>query len=503
MPRSLKWVFLAGALILSFHSFLGSGHRNLPDAESMQTHLESETGRKASEPLCFAFQRKLNAEIQIGGDRSVVMKESHQGEVILMPLQGPESLNSYLVSFVLHSNHPVTGEKKVLRRSHLPVEVRFSSDFLISKLLSIGQRNRETTDDLNLVRDLLTNLAFRGSEDTTGVYEAEWEGRPPLQMKRKIRYLDPALETTRILDSFHEIRQNESGIPLELRGWDRTRVPISKSESLETVSSYRFTLRPIHGTDVVSSLPLNPQLRTEVGMKLDPGAPREDQTLQSEEIPKLEELSKKEHVILFHRMLALLEANPERLRDFGADYLGDPARDDRIRFGVGVLASLNQPEAQKILFEAYPGFEGRPDHQHMILNALATSDVDLTEASKNFLLGFPIDEENVNYVLGSSLRKSPDLRVRDRLISLFYASTREEGKIVALEAIGNSGDVAFEGVLREALRSSSERIREKAAFGTRFFPNEIKESLLRSLEQDGSPRVRRAARDARGFYHES
>jgi hypothetical protein len=282
---------------------------------------------------------------------------------------------------------------------------------------------------------------------------------------------------------------------------------ISKGVDLETESIYRFQL-----LDASSSSPFILSQRdesewTSVGLDLDAvpassaKSPYDVPSARAIEV-KLASLSgatPADRLGLFHEMVSIFRRAPERVADFIPIVFEVGAPRERIQFGIGVLANLDQDLAQRALLEAYRGYEADPALQHLILNSLATSDVALRDDTRKALLDLPSSDESIAFVLGASLRITPNDQVRERLRSLFLSADEENRKIVALEAIGNSGDAFFIPLLKESLQSSSERIRAKAAFATRFLSDSTKAALLDSVSPDGSELVFRAVREAREF----
>ena len=516
MSRTLRKQFLRvvfyGIPILGIGWF--HGIRRSAFHDSTATIQKSALDDSRKEPLIlpkglrYGVERKLRTRIISKSGRKSVIDLNHKGEIQLNPVPAADGISRYRISLRLNFTNPEASPSlfQDLESRH-PVEVRLTPDFHLISLHVENSQNQENPDELNLMRDLISILAYQSLQDTTGNYEAQWDASPPVIRKRKLRYVSPKLSTIRILSSLHEIRVRENGVPVSMEGGERMQMAISKGVELETESIYRFQL-----LNASSNPSFNLSLREEsewmsVGLDLD--AVPASSVKSSYEVPSARAIEEKlsgllevkpaDRLGLFHEMVSVFRRAPERIADFIPMVFGLGVPRERTQFGIGVLANLDQDLAQRALLDAYRSHEADPALQHLILNSLATSGVALRDDTRKALLDLPGSDESIAFVLGSSLRITPNDQVRERLRSLFMNAGEENRRIVALEAIGNSGDAFFIPLLKESLQSSSERIRAKAAFATRFLSDSIKGDLLDSVSRDGSELVFRAVQEARQF----
>jgi hypothetical protein len=273
--------------------------------------------------LRYGVERKLRSSLTDKNQKKTVIDLDYHGEIRLDPVPGSDGDFRYRFSFRLNFEDPGQKSSRLHESSH-PVEVRFSRDFDLISLQADNSQSPESLDELNLIRDLVSILAFRSSQDTTGNYETGWSGSDRQLLKRKVRYVSPGLFHIRILSSLHEIKIREDGLPVSIVGGERMQLPVSKGVDLETDSGFRLLLLEGNSRGPAAlSLKEGLGLRN-VGLALDAVSPSSgEEQFRTRDAKDLEEMlsmlpetKPPARMGLFHQMVEVLRREPKLLPGF-------------------------------------------------------------------------------------------------------------------------------------------------------------------------------------------
>jgi len=444
------------------------------------------------------------------------------GEVALMPLTGDGQ--SYAMMYRLKNQNSGTSSLSTLH-----VRFALSPDFKLLSFQASEARTPAEKEELNVFKDLVSLFAFQSERDTTGELQQEIKEEDGLKSRRLIKlkraYVSQGrrVANPRILSSWHQLTAGPDLRVDSILGKDE--LEFRFGNGLATVFDSSYRLQKLRGAEeewARADLRLDSQKNSSQDAALRspllPADLRLEQVpdeIQSRSFSELKEATRgvmslrpTERNRLFHDLIRYFRTSPAGLRSWLESVevtLMDESDRARTEFSIGVLATESSPEAQAALIRALERDGASPNLQHLILNSLATSDATLSLQARDSLLRLTqsgLDEgirENAILALGASLRTRSDDVIRSRIRELYDGAQSESEKVSVLEAMGNSGDPVFANLLWVALDSSSERIREKAAYAFRFMPSG--ESSVRSLALqraggDPSERVRQASLEA-------
>ncbi|WP_434390086.1 HEAT repeat domain-containing protein [Melittangium boletus] len=215
---------------------------------------------------------------------------------------------------------------------------------------------------------------------------------------------------------------------------------------------------------------------------------------------------------LFLKFKALFLLHPEACRDASA-LLATAKGPHELRFQLvaGALASAGTPEAQHALVAAVDATSDRLPHQRTLSSLLGTVSKPTSDTEsllRSLVKGHAQDEvrDTARLALGNVARslQTDDPQRAERLIqdSLAYArSAREpEERVVALQALGNTGAPQGYEVIERTVREPDASLRQTGAAALRFMETDAAERLLLELaSRDESDRVRSEAISALSF----
>ena len=355
--------------------------------------------------------------------------------------------------------------------------------------------NEEEEDELNILKDFVSLIAYRSTEDTTGKYQAVFTPLDDLLIKKKTAYSSPLIK---ILDSHHEIHLDPSGKLLSAVGRETCQVQVGSSSSLQTLSEY--VLKKIEIRTVAYTR--NQTQQKELSLTpLTPIASRSDQFISwshlEPRLNRLHGLSRPEQLSLFHDLLNTMKKDASSLSSF-MNWVDSRLSDSQVRtIAIGVLSSLGNEIAQHTLLTWYQQF---PDSRLMILNAFTTTSTPLSGETHAFLtdlsnqkLSQPEASYSAALALGSALQNTNRPDDITQLETLYQNAQNANEQEIYLDAIGNSGNTHFLPVIRDGLSAKNDEVREKAVLAMRLMKNSDINDLLSQAKIDPSLRVKAAA----------
>ncbi len=413
-------------------------------------------------------QNKPFADIDFGGSFTVDWKDEQTARV------------SYQLS---------NGEK-----SRLAFEIHLSNWKLV-EIKSEVARDKAGINEQNILKDFASIFAYRSNEDTTGKYEAEYTDEPERLFKRKTLYNSVAGLSVRIVKSEHEFTRDPGTLELiSGRGEEATRAVVSKQSFMLAVSSY--TIRRLNSV-VSRRVAQSDEVRPDT-LRLTPeskGVASWSQVRGG--LERFNQMNEPERLKLYHDVSRTIVADSEGPRQFN-DWMNIHLDQPNLRnFSIGVLATVGTAEAQQALIKIYAQY---PESRVTVLNSLATAGAPFSEETHQFLSTLLLSGQgNLSYgaafALGAGIQNqvtpaSEDVQQLSRLLT--NAATPDEQEIY-LDAIGNSGSLAFLGVIETSMQSLDEGVREKAVLALRKMPAVATQSLLNLAGSDASVRVKAAA----------
>jgi hypothetical protein len=401
---------------------------------------------KRPEIRFYSYSRQINSDLISPSGGTPVLRLKLEGEVWLIPSNGPEGESWFRVGFALRSR---TGADEI--HSTLPVFFGIDPGLRLLGIRAPKAKNQQESDELNLIRDWVSLFAFGDPRDTAGESLARMEGTGRRRIKIKERYLGDEASRIEILESRHEMVLDQEGLAELIEGRERTLMSLARGVRLENRLQYRMERKK---TEAIGRAAENwtktgrtakdddSFLLTDLHLEGQEDAPnRPDFSHLERSFRTLREIHGGARLKVFHELVGGLRKEPARIPWFRA--LAESNRTDLTLFShsIGVMASLDSDEAQSALPAWFGEEGGRPQVQRMILNALATTGVKLREGTIRFLLENLEKQEGAAYALGSSLRNQDRPEVRARLMDLYERAGSERERRIAMDAIRNSGDV--------------------------------------------------------------
>jgi hypothetical protein len=207
-------------------------------------------------------------------------------------------------------------------------------------------------------------------------------------------------------------------------------------------------------------------------------------------------------------LIERLFAHPEEVATIAGELRYPKANDPWADEVAGILAELGAPQAQDALVELVERF--RPEPPPSIVSRLGTIESPTNSVTRLLERLARNASEEVSttawYALGASahhLLEQGDergSRWAELLQRELLSRTDENGRIVMINALGNTGAREAAGVLVTASRDQAWKVRAAAAFALRFIETpEVEARLLEIVQRDDDPWVRTRGAAATGF----
>jgi hypothetical protein len=387
-----------------------------------------------------------------------------------------------------------------IRRSNLPIRIEVLNGTL-TRFTAPVPLTQEETDELNVWKDIASILAYRCGEDTTGEYDCAWNEQDFSGRKTKRAYRGAIGKTVRIVSSAHESRWDQEGHPFLLVGRDELKMNGGSGSGMDSVSTYRLMRK----AEVKAPKAYASTLREVI-----------PQRVRIEHSHSLEGLNERLTLLLkddfksfdsqpsirlrhFHEWLKGLRLLPSRVQEF-RNYIEAAAvlHSSAMEFGIGVLAGCGGAGADRILMDWFHSDTSDSRRKHLILNAIASNSAKPGPELQEFLRGLSRSDDqdlalNAALAIGAGLRREADGPGAERLIEMYRSAQSPELRAVLLDSFGNSGNSQFLPFLLQSLQEDELRLREKAAYASRFMDGESALQLVSKAVLDPAPSVRQAA----------
>jgi hypothetical protein len=392
-----------------------------------------------------------------------------------------------------------------------------------------------------LARDLLRSLALATQvvvpgdrarawtveeRDGVGEYLASYAREGDVVTKAKDRYRAGAAELARrdvAIDSATRYRLGQDGWPQVVDADETLRVAAADAMPAVTIrSSQRLRLsRTDRDAGAIGAFRrARPGLvaATARGAAAPDGAgaPDDRRTLAGATYPELLEALRaaaepdadpRARGSLMAKLVALFRLDPGAHEEAIAEIRGGAGEP----LAAGLLAALGAagtPEAQAAVREVLGDGDVEPAvraHAAIALGMTPSPDAETVSALDRSTRG---DDPQARHVaelaLGNTAHRTGDAALRtravERLLELWVAAATPDDQVIALEALGNTGDPRILEVVRGALAAPHDRVRASAARALRFVPHPAADQLLgTALASDAAAPVRIAAVDAAGY----
>lgn len=444
----------------------------------------------------YEFKRKIEATLS----GKTLTNVSYEGTLFVDWKATSDLGKSAVLSFQLKQVPDQKAKMKIrLDRDHRLVSVKIPEGLSQADL-----------DAISILKDLVSILAYRHGEDSTGKYrftEKETQdvsSKETVWTKQKIAYESKALSMIRFLKSHHETRTSfGTQTPVYFRGREETQLGATK-DSLFTVSEY--TLRKKGHEETALDHAQDSTIWKESKLELDSSEnifARVDWKEIETALPLTGTLRGPERLQFFRKTVKALKTDPSKtkaLRDWISRHRGNAKM---ASFGIGALATHGTPEAQKELLDLFSEFgktRQTKSLQHTILGSFTTTEAKLIPETRTFLSELAGQKEtdldlamNATLAMGSAMKKEPTAADEQRLGELAATAQDREEKLAYLDAIGNSGSANLISVVEDHLRSPDATIREKATFALRWMESEQATGLIVRSFEDPDVRVKSAA----------
>lgn len=437
------------------------------------------------------YRFKRNVEATLAGQKWIEM--GYEGRLSVEIESSPNRTTQLNLSFTLEGTHEPS--------STLSAEISPEGQV---NTISVPKFANE--QQVAVLKDLLALYQFEGREDANGKYLATFTETDQNQLKIKTRYLD---SKTEIVFSEHQRKLSiDSAFPEWIRGTEESRVGVDEASSLQTRSTYEFTLVPSEGKRLVKNVSKSESEKVSFSLQERPG----DLRVQAKglrgvafqrALKSWAQISPTEQLQLFRKIHRSLAQSPEELIHLRNWMKAHPKNPEALAFGVGVLATVGSEAAQAELLRLYQTTENL---RHLILTSLTTTEVQLDETTQQFLQQKASETEthpdiamSAAFALGASLKKEPNPEFERTLSDLWRDAESPETRLGYLDAMGNSGSARFLPSIETALHSESVAMREKAVFALRWIDDPQARTLLDQAEKDPDSRIQVQATLARRF----
>jgi hypothetical protein len=469
----------------------------------------------------------------------------YEGQFFLTPIAAKTGTTQVIFSADI-SSVTVAGRKltgKAIQGGELAqVASRNPKSALMAELLPNGKikalymHKQALPGAMNIMRDLVasyvqeiptgTTAQFRGpGQDTTGVYEADYVFKPCGFDKRKLRYTQvknlALKDLPTIEDSKHSWTMSDFGYPRSAEGFDR--LTLSAAVAIKTSVRYGFEFSDVipkglwTGKDLALFTVRTALNLESEGMLMTGSSGKQPGFVvldwKKDLIPALNKIDKNmrdgARLELFHDLNRLLKSRPELLPEFMAEAIKSNFESDKYRLLIGAINTLGTPEAQKVLTDIYknPGVD--KNGKQTVLSAFVLAESQPTTDSKAFLsqvVTSPTTDKNLResalLAVGSSQKRSPDPQQRSLLQSQYQNAAERSDQMVAMQAIGNSGDTALKTVIAETLKDETKHspsLRQEAVYSLRFMVDQDSRNFLKTALQGQNLDAKHAASEALYF----
>ncbi len=443
--------------------------------------------------LTYRFKRHIKADLQTDSNQKPMVNLMIDGKVWLNELSSEGDLTLVSLQYALKE-----ANSEEIHYSHLPFLVELTNSLKIKSIKSVTPLNQSDEDEINLLRDFISLYAYGSDTDTSGAYIFKLKAEDEKFIKTKLRYTSNELKNVEISNSLYVGKLDRFTLaPLRIEGREEVRVSSSKLSFLQTVSSClieRITAElpehPVQFTSLEGLKELNLKAESSNQFKV------QDWSALKLQLDQIAKLTKAQRLVLFHELTKLLKTKPEFVASFQATIENQFKEPGLFTFGIGVLATAGNDEAQAVLRNWTTQF---PESIHTVLNAFATSDANLNSDTRKFLMSQVSDakdpgvSQNAAFALGSALKKTNDEEARLQLLELYRRAEGERDRLSALDAMGNSGDIGFLVALKKSMKSESPAEREKATFAFRFMRADLASPFLLKAFRDPAAQVKSAS----------
>lgn len=467
---------------------------------------------KAGRRYVYSFQRRITIH-------GLPQKSAAPAELTYHGQLDLDVINSNSQSFeALVRAHLAEHPSKDLAKEPVTLKIKMSSSG--DQLEVFGANSQRPSQELAVLKDLLSLWGFNLQEDTVGAYEARFENEPI--KKTKLGYLASKTQSSplpEVVESEHFLGWDEyRALPHEISGHEKTRMgQVASSQSGSTISAnaeYQILLVKDQALDAQSAktaLNFNESETLAISTKPETSDNGEDWSTLRSELLALDSKDSDTQLKAFGNLARFLKLHSDAtgdlmdlLRAQGAIQLG--MQSALFKAALGALITAGTPEAQAAALKIYSDPSCPVSGKGAILSAFTTTQAPLTPSTQDFLASTMKNEPNADlsqgasYALGSSIQKTSDeSKKTDAIEALRERYLNSSGnlsdQLAALDAIGNSGQATYLPDLRAIIQSSDAAaiLKAKAVFALRFIQSSEATDLLSQSLASADAQVRQSA----------